>query len=238
MKELSIHTLTHVSFEGLGCIEQWILNNHHLLSYTHLYESHRLPDVNDFDWIIVMGGPMGVYDEVEFPWLVEEKAFIRKAIHNKKTVIGICLGSQLIAEVLGAQVYPNEQKEIGWFDVKLSDTAMKHPLFENFEEQFKVFHWHGDTFDLPAGSDLMMSSDICAHQAFLFQENVLGLQFHLEVTKQSLKGMIEHEKDELIESKAIQSAERITDLTYFSEDNNLKMFQILDYFEGKSLVSR
>ena len=237
MKKLIIHTLFHVSFEGLGCIEQWIDNNHHVVSCTHLYENHSLPNVNDIDWLIVMGGPMGVYDELKYPWLVNEKEFIRKAIDKNKTVIGICLGSQLIAEVLGAKVYPNDQKEIGWFDVKLTDTAMKHPLFGNFEEQFTVLHWHGDTFNTPNESDLLMSSDICVNQAFLFKENVLGLQFHLEVTKQSLNGMIEHEKDELIESNTVQSADMLSDQTLFIEDNNLKMFQILDYFEGKYLVN-
>ena len=231
MRKLSIHTLTHVPFEGLGCIDQWIRNNNHELHYTHVYEDPQFPEITDFDWLIIMGGPMGVSDEEEYPWLVKEKAFIRKAIENRKTVIGIGLGSQLIAEILGAKVYPNDQKEIGWYDVKLTETAMKQPLFGNFEEQFPVFHWHGDTFDIPVGSDLLMSSDICVNQAFLYKKNVLGLQFHLEVTEQSLLGMIENGKDELLESSTIQSAEMITDQTNYIEENNLKMFQILDYFE-------
>ena len=234
MKKLSIHTITHVPYEGLGCIDQWIDNNNHQSGYTRVYEDHRFPDVKDIDWLIVMGGPMGVNDEVEFPWLVKEKAFIRKAIENRKTVIGICLGSQLIAEILGARVYPNDQKEIGWYDIKLTETAMKHPLFGNFEEQFPVFHWHGDTFDIPVGSDLLMSSDICVNQAFIYKKNVLGLQFHLEVTEHSLQGMIANGKKELVESNTIQSAEMITDQTIYIEENNLKMFQILDYFEQQS----
>lgn len=235
MRKLSIHTITHVPFEGLGCIDQWISNNSHQLGYTRVYEDHQFPDIKDIDWVIVMGGPMGVYDEVEYPWLVNEKAFIRKALENRKTVIGICLGSQLIAEILGAKVVPNDQKEIGWYDVKLTETAMKHPLFENFEEQFPVFHWHGDTFEIPVGSDLLMSSDICVNQAFLYKKNVLGLQFHLEVTEQSLQGMIENGKKDLLESSTIQSAETITDQAIYIEENNLKMFQILDYFEQQSI---
>jgi len=235
MRKLTIHTLTHVPYEGLGCIDQWIGNNNHQSGHTHVYEDPGFPEIKDFDWLIVMGGPMGVSDEVEYPWLVKEKDFIRKAIENSKTVIGICLGSQLIAEILGARVYPNDQKEIGWFDVKLTETAMKHPLFGNFEEQFPVFHWHGDTFDIPAGSDLLMSSDICVNQAFLYKQNVLGLQFHLEVTEHSLQGMIGNGKKELLESSTVQSAEMITDQTIYVEENNLKMFQILDYFEQLSL---
>ena len=230
MEKISIHVFVHVPFEGIGCIEQWINKNNHLLSYTHFYENHLLPDLNKIDWLFVMGGPMGVHDEAKYPWLVEEKAFIRKAIDNGKTIIGICLGSQLIAEVLGAKVYPNHHVEIGWFDVQLSKTARKLPLFENFEDQFTVFHWHGDTFDVPAGSDLLMSSDNCIHQAFMYNNKVLGMQFHLEVTEQTLKGMVENEKEELIESTTIQSAERILKETAYIEDNNLKMIQILDYF--------
>ena len=235
MKELSIHCLTHVPFEGPGCIEQWITKNNHQLSFTHFYEHYKLPEINDVDWLIVMGGPMGVYDEAEYPWLAEEKAFIRKAIDGGKTVIGICLGSQLIVEVLGAKVYPNKQKEIGWYDIKLSESAKELPLFKNFEEQFPVFHWHGDTYDLPLGSVQLFSSEVCDNQAFLYKEKVLGLQFHFEVTDQSLKSMVEHGKEELVENSTIQSATHILGHTSPVETNNLKMFQILDYFSKNNL---
>jgi len=233
MNKLSIHALTHVPFEGLGCIEQWIINNNHLLTQTHLYEHHHLPEVPEIDWLIIMGGPMGVHDDVVYPWLAEEKIFIRQAIDAGKTIIGICLGAQLIAEALGARVYPNDQKEIGWFDVKLSETAQKHPLFENFEKKFQVFHWHGDTFDIPFGGDPWISSDRCTNQAFLIHEKVLGLQFHLEVTEQSLKAMVENGTSELTESRDIQPAERILEQSGYIEDNNLKMFRILEYFEHR-----
>jgi len=231
MKKLSIHSLMHVPFEGLGCMEQWITRNNHSLSYTHFYKNHQLPNIDDIDWLIVMGGPMGVYDEAQYPWLAEEKVFIREAIEKGKTVIGICLGSQLIAEVLGAKVYPNKQKEIGWFDVKLSETSKGHPLFVGFEDKFPVFHWHGDTFDLPAGSIHLISSAVCLNQAFLYNDNVLGLQFHFEVTGQTLSGMVKNGLHELAQNETIQSAEQILKQTAYIEANNKKMFQILDYFE-------
>jgi GMP synthase-like glutamine amidotransferase len=234
MKKLSIHTLMHVPFEGLGCIENWIINNHHKLTFTHLYESHEFPDVTEFDWLIVMGGPMSVIDEDTYPWLVEEKSFIQRAIQHGKTVIGICLGSQLIAGVLGAKVYPNYQKEIGWYDVKLTKSAMKHPLFQNFDTKFIVFHWHGDTFDIPERSVQLMSSDICINQAFLFKENVLGLQFHFEVTESSLLKMVKYGKEELVKNDTIQPEGQILEQTGYIESNNRKMFQILDYFENIS----
>jgi len=181
MKNIAV--IMHVPFEGLGCIEQWITKNNHSVTYIRLYEKHELPDMNAIDWLIVMGGPMGVYDEAIYPWLSEEKTFIKQAIEAGKTVLGICLGSQLIAEVLGAKVYPNKQKEIGWFDVALSERAKTDSLFAGFEDKFPVFHWHGDTFDLPEGSKHLISSEVCKNQAFLYNDKVLGLQFHFEVTE-------------------------------------------------------
>jgi GMP synthase-like glutamine amidotransferase len=180
-----------------------------------------------------MGGSMSVNDETKYPWLVEEKEFIRTSIKKGKTVIGICLGSQLIAEVLGAKVYPNQQKEIGWFDVKLTEKAKSLQLFNGFEDEFSVFHWHGDTYDLPPGSTLLFGSAVCTNQAFLFNDKVLGLQFHFEVTSQMLREMVEHGKSELVESETVQSVKRILEQKEFIESNNNKMFQILDYFEGK-----
>jgi GMP synthase-like glutamine amidotransferase len=228
MKKLAIHVFMHVPFEGLGCIEQWISKNNHTVSYTQFYEDYKLPGIDDIDWLIVMGGPMGVYDEAIYSWLAEEKAFIKQAIDKGKTILGICLGSQLIAEVLGAKVYPNKQKEIGWFDVSLSETAKTHPLLAGFEESFPVFHWHGDTFDLLVGSSHLISSDVCKNQAFLYNEKVLGLQFHFEVTPETLRGMVENGTGELIESETIQSADKILSTAGFIASNNRKMHQILD----------
>lgn len=222
----------HVPFEGLGCIEPWISANGHSATFTPFYQEYQLPDMNDIDWLIVMGGPMGVYDEEIYPWLIDEKKFIREAIDNGKTVIGICLGSQLIAEVLGSSVYPNKQKEIGWFDIKITNEGQQSPILKGFEEEFPVFHWHGDTYDLPTGSKLLFSSKVCENQAFLLNEKVLGLQFHFEVTDESMKEMVEHGKSELLENETIQSAEKILKNTSFIEANNLKMFQILDYLQN------
>jgi GMP synthase-like glutamine amidotransferase len=230
-KKLKIHTLQHVSFEGLGCINQWITTKGHTVNYTKLYDNPQFPVLDEFDWLIVMGGPMGVYDEAMYPWLKEEKEFIRRAIESGKTIVGICLGSQLIAEVLGAKVYPNKRKEIGWFDIQKTEFAKSQPLLEQIEEQFTVFHWHGDTFDLPAGSERLFSSAVCLNQAFLYKKKVLGLQFHFEVTSHTLKEMIENGMSELVEDKTIQSATKILEQTNYIDSNNQKMFQILDYLE-------
>jgi GMP synthase-like glutamine amidotransferase len=226
MKNIAV--FMHVPFEGLGCIERWITKNNHTVSFTRFYEDDKLPDIDIIDWLIVMGGPMGVYDEAVYPWLAEEKAFIKKAIEAEKKVLGICLGSQLIAEVLGAKVYPNKQKEIGWFDVTLSEKANAASLFDGFENKFPVFHWHGDTFDLPEGSKNLLSSEVCKNQAYLFNDKVLGLQFHFEVTEETLQGMVEHGASELVESKTIQSADQILSTTEYIAANNQRMHQILD----------
>ena len=230
-KKLKIHTLQHVSFEGLGCIDQWITIKGHSVNYTKLYDNPQFPTLVEFDWLIVMGGPMGVYDEAIYPWLKKEKEFIRRAIERGKTIVGICLGSQLIAEVLGAKVYPNKQKEIGWFDIQKTEFAKSQPLLEQIEEQFTVFHWHGDTFDLPTDSERLFSSAVCLNQAFLYKKKVLGLQFHFEVTSHTLKEMIENGMSELVEDKTIQSAAKILKQTNYIDSNNQKMFQILDYLE-------
>jgi GMP synthase-like glutamine amidotransferase len=235
MNKLKIQVLQHVPFEGLGCIAQWIKENNHRVNYTRFYEKeYQLPETGKFDWLILMGGPMGVYNEATYPWLSAEKKFIREAIDRGKTVIGICLGSQLIAEVLGARVYPNKQKEIGWFDVQFTEEAKTQPAFLDFTNEFPVFHWHGDTYDLPAGSIHLLSSKVCSHQAYLFNGKVLGLQFHLEVTEQSLREMLENGKNELVEGETIQTVEGILMQTGHIESNNIRMFQILDYFSGKT----
>jgi GMP synthase-like glutamine amidotransferase len=224
----------HVSYEGLGCIETWIRKNNHSVSYSKLYEGSKLPELEDFDWLIVMGGPMGVYDESNFPWLKAEKKLIRQAIDSDKTVIGICLGSQLIAEVLGTKVFSNNQKEIGWFDIQQVFENRNHPILKSFIPKFPVFHWHGDTFDLPTGSIRLFESEVCTNQAFIYQENVLGLQFHFEVTAETMKEMLENGKEELVKNETIQSAEEILLQAANIEVNNQRMFSILDYFQQKT----
>lgn len=179
---MRVHWLQHADHEGLGCIERWLRARGHRLSGTQLQHGESLPDVNDFDWLIVMGGPMNIYEHDRYPWLIGEKLLIRDACVKKKQVLGICLGSQLLADVLGGPVTENEEPEIGWFDVLLSDDARTSPCLADFPEKFQAFHWHGDTFSYPPGATPLMSSEACACQAFSWGEGrVLGLQFHLEV---------------------------------------------------------
>lgn len=228
MNHLRIHCFQHVSFEGLGCIDNWIKEKGHSVQYTKFYVDDTLPAINDIDWLIVMGGPMGVYDDKEFTWLPKEKAFIKEAIDANKTVIGICLGSQLIAEVLGAKVYKNTEKEIGWFDVDITAEGKNNRLLEGLEHTFKVFHWHGDTFNLPEHAQHLMQTTVCKNQAFVYKEKVLGLQFHLEVTKETLAAMVTHGRDELTGGNFIQTETELLNYDYLIKSNNTKLFYILD----------
>jgi GMP synthase-like glutamine amidotransferase len=203
---MKIHYLQHVPFEGLGSIEPWIVNRHHVLSSTRFYANDPLPNVEDLDWLIVMGGSMNIYEDRRYPWLTEEKRLIEEAIKQNKTVIGICLGAQLIADVLGAKVYAGQYKEIGWLPIELTAMAQDTAVFNSLPQQLMAFHWHGDTFDLPAGAIHLARSEACQNQAFVYNEKVLGLQFHLESTKGSVQQIVNNCADELVEGKYIQQS--------------------------------
>jgi GMP synthase-like glutamine amidotransferase len=233
MKPLRIHYLQHVPFEGPGYIESWAKSKAHKLSVTRLYEKPEYPNVTEFDWLIVMGGSMSVYDENQYSWLKAEKEFIKSAIEGDKIVIGICLGSQFLAEALGAKVYPNRKKEIGWFPVTKTRQAKKQELLKDIPDSFEVFHWHGDTFDLPPGAVHLFQTDVCPNQAFLFNDKVLGLQFHFETTPVSLNGMICNCRNELTPDDFIQTEQEITAHADLCGRTNVFLTKILDYFAGK-----
>ena len=209
MKKFRIHYFQHVPFEGLGSIGEWISMNGHSLTVTKLFENADFPEISDIDWLIVMGGQMNVYDEEQFPWLKDEKRFIRQAIDAGKTVLGICLGSQLVSSALGAKVYKNRENEIGWFDIELTSLAQSGNLFFDMGSRIKVFHWHGDTFDLPENAILLASSDCTKNQAYVYKNKVLALQFHLEPTLDSLMEMIEGGRDEITTGEYVQNEKEV-----------------------------
>jgi GMP synthase-like glutamine amidotransferase len=165
-----------------------------------------LPDLADLDLIIAMGGPMSVNDEVEFPWLKEEKRFVADAIHGGKAVLGICLGAQLIANALGARVYPGPHKEIGWLEIE--STSDNLDLFR-FPKKATVFHWHGETFDLPLRATRLARSPGCENQAFQVGPRAIGLQFHLETTPESVESLIANCRNELVGGRFIQSEDEL-----------------------------
>jgi GMP synthase-like glutamine amidotransferase len=228
MKKLRIHYFQHVPYEGLGYIEEWISTSGHLLSATKFYEKSSFPAPDEFDFLIIMGGSMSVNDEHRYSWLAEEKAFIRKAIDAGKTVLGICLGSQLVSSALGAKVYRNKEKEIGWFDIELTANNTETDLFPGFERKTRVFHWHGDTFDIPDGAVHLASSDCCKNQAYVYNKKVLALQFHLEPTPDLLSQMLDHGRSDLTKGSYVQTEEEILSRTSLIEDNRKLLFELLD----------
>ncbi len=200
--------MQHVPFEGLGSIHTWLQSMRADVTVTKFFESPTLPDVDDLDLLIIMGGPMSVNDEADHPWLAAEKQFIRSAIENDKAVIGICLGAQLIAGAMGAAVYPNREKEIGWFPIVSTQPDNAEELF-TFPQELLVFHWHGETFDLPDGAMRLARSDACHNQAFQLGRRVIGLQFHLETTPDTARDLVHHCRDELQPSHYVQSEAEI-----------------------------
>ena len=197
---MKLHYLQHVSFEGLGMIEDWAIAQGAEISASQLFNGDPLPNLGSFDWLVIMGGPMGIHDHAEHPWLIAEKEFIRAAIGDGKTVLGICLGAQLIADVLGAKVYPGPQKEIGWFPIRRASGAP-----DLIPEELTVFHWHGDTFDIPAGAIHLASSAACKNQGFIYGDRVVAFQFHMETTKVSMEALIAHCSNELANVDAASS---------------------------------
>jgi len=227
-----IHYLQHVHFEDMGFIEQWALQNGFSVSSTKLFEGEALPSVDSFDWLVIMGGSMSVGDVADNPWLVEEYEFIRSSIERKIPVLGICLGAQLIAHVLGAEVYASGLKEIGWWDVQNAGSATDHKLSKLFEAQKAVFQWHGDTFTLPDNAVLLASSEACVNQAFVYDDSVVALQFHLETTKQSIKKLLTYSAGDLSAGKYVQTVEQINSDEINIESSNQLMSEILNYLNS------
>ncbi|MEL6445904.1 MAG: type 1 glutamine amidotransferase [Bacteroidota bacterium] len=205
-----IAVLQHVSFEGPAHIAAWASSRGLTLDTTRLFAGESTPDVAAIDGLIVMGGPMNIYEEEDYPWLVSEKALVRDAIEAGKPVVGVCLGAQMIADVLGSKVVPVGQKEIGWFPLSLTEAGRSHPVFRAAPASFPVFHWHGETFALPDGAIHLARTSVCETQAFLWKDRVLGLQCHLEMTARSIDAIINgcaHELELAQGQPWVQSAE-------------------------------
>ncbi len=228
----------HVAHEILGTLDPLLRDAGFRIKYVN-FERHpdAEPNLEGYDGLIVLGGPMNV-DEVEsYPNLKTEVDLIKLAIEKEMPVLGVCLGSQLLAKALGAKVTTNSEKEIGWYDVSPTGEGLEDSLLSNFMQTEKIFQWHGDTFDLPKGAKLLASSPLCKNQAFRYGDKVYGFQFHLEVDKpmierwlrvpenkkeiEDLKGKIDPEQ---IKADTPEHISRLNDLSNLVFSDFLELF--------------
>lgn len=229
---MNLHYLQHVPFENPGIILEWAADGKHPVTCTKLYEAYTFPNLAEIDWLIIMGGPMNIYEEEKYPWLKEEKAFIKAAVQADKLIIGLCLGAQLIADVIGGSVIKNPWKEIGWFKVNLTKEAKNHSAFSFLPESPMVFEWHGDTFvNLPADTVLLAYNEACQNQAFAYGNRIFGFQFHLENTWEIIENLMNHCAEDMTEGKYIQTVEEITSQKHLIEQDNVWMRQFLSNLE-------
>jgi len=185
-----VYALIHAASETPGLLGEVLAESGYQVREIHAYKGDSVPEnIDDASALLVMGGPVGVYEADAHPYLREEKQLIADSIDKEIPVLGICLGSQLIASVLGASVYKGKQKEIGWFPVYLEKAGDLDPLFAQLSPAFTGFHWHGDVFDLPKGAVSLARSELTTCQAFRYQDNVYGILCHLEVTPKIIEEM-------------------------------------------------
>jgi GMP synthase (glutamine-hydrolysing) len=201
MNTMSVLILKNVANEGAGTIEDFLCDNH--IDY-RIIEMFRedLPPTADVDTLIIMGGPMSVNESHVYPFIGKEEDSVKDFIRKGKRVFGICLGAQVMAKALGAKVYAGPEKEIGWYDIELQGEGLRdplikrlalHPRAEDFWKKFKVFHWHGETFDLPEGAERIARSELYPNQAFRYGKNAYAFQFHIEVRKETIYEWLKNE---------------------------------------------
>jgi GMP synthase-like glutamine amidotransferase len=195
---MQVLIIKNVFSEGPGTIADFLNSERIPYSICEMSAGDAWPDLGSFTHLLIMGGPMAVYEMHHYPYLVNEALFIDRSIKADKHVLGVCLGAQMVAHVLGAKVYPGQKKEIGWYEVALNPDGMSDPLMSALSlperSAAQVFQWHGDTFDLPRGSVRLASSALFPNQAFRFIDRVYALQFHIEVTPAIVRDWLAQEQ--------------------------------------------
>jgi GMP synthase-like glutamine amidotransferase len=223
--------LQHVHFEGPAYIARW-LRDHDVSYHTvHLYRDEDLPSPEDFDLLVVLGGPMSVNDLEQYPWLRGETVLIAQAIEAGRVVLGVCLGAQLIARALGARVGPGPDREVGWFDVRRDRESDPDNTF-GLPEEFPALHWHGEVCELPAGCRRLASTDICRNQMFCKGTNVLAIQCHLEFRPESVARLAQNCPADLLPGRWVQDEARMLAEEALFESANRRMRTILDRLVG------
>jgi GMP synthase-like glutamine amidotransferase len=225
---MKIRVLQHSSINSLGTIEEYATIKKHVVESTRFYEIKRPPAIDSFDLLIIMGGPMGIYDYKENPWLRDEKDFIKQVIEAEKPVLGICLGAQMVADILDARVYKNRYMEMGWFPVRTIAQEKEIDFLEGLPDEITVFHWHSQTFDLPAGALHLFESDGCKNQGFIYGDRVVALQFHPEVNEERIQSLIERFGDGIADRPFVQKKEEMLGQGKYLAGTREFMFMVLD----------
>ncbi len=240
MTALNIQIFQHVAFEGPAAIEPFFNSKGHRVEVNRLYSGEPAEIDSRTDALVIMGGPMGVGDESKYPWLAEEKRAIESALQKDLPILGICLGAQLLAEVLGAQVKSMGYREIGWFEVEARPEFLEHPLGKSFPPRFTPLHWHGDNFDIPQSAIRLGSSSACANQGFVYGDKHIGLQFHLEFDQKSVKRLARNAAHELTGCGSIHSETEMLEQPQLFECAESLLSNFLDDFidQGKSHANR
>jgi GMP synthase (glutamine-hydrolysing) len=194
----TVCVIQHVECETLGIIGDALKAEDITVRTIRTFERQPIPKkMSEATGLVIMGGPMGVYEQDRYPFLQQEIRLIQHALEEEKPVLGICLGSQLLAAALGAKVTKGKQKEIGWFPVTLTEAAKSDPLWAGVKPTFMAYHWHGDIFELPPGATSLASSELTEYQAFRYGSFAYGLLFHMEITERIIQDMVEGFRDEL-----------------------------------------
>lgn len=229
---LNVQCFMHVPCEGPGVIAGWAREKGHDLRFTRMYNNEPLPVAGAVDLAVIMGGPMNVYDYHVYPWMEDEIKWVERFIGTGKPVLGICLGAQLIAAALDAEVVPGKEKEIGWHTVEFLPALGDFRIWRSLPASRKAFHWHGDTFTIPVGATRIASSRAFPNQGFIFGRQVIALQFHLEVTPEDVAGMVSHFREDLTPAPHVQTAREILAEKKHYRENQELMFRLLDYLSG------
>lgn len=230
-----IHVFQHVAHEGPGLLAEWAAARGHKLRQKPVFEGgEALTALAEGEGLILLGGPMSVHDAATLPWLAAEKAVVRAGVAAGRPVLGICLGAQVLAEVLGGEVSDGPELEIGWFPVRLTTEAQQLPLLAPAPAEITVLHWHGETFSLPPGAVPLGSSVGCNNQGFVWQDKAVGLQFHPEINADLLAEMLRHEGHELTGGgRFVQSADELTaGLAAHGAGVRVWLFGVLDRLFG------
>lgn len=225
---MRIHILQHVYFEGPGYIADWAAKNQHILTFTKFDEAYTIPFPTAIDLLIVLGGPMSVSDTKKYPWICDERDYIYQMAKTGCKILGICFGAQMISSALGMEVFPNKVKEIGWFPI-CKDPGASLDLFNDFPDDLLAFHWHSDTFEIPGRAQRLFYSEACENQGFIMKRHIFALQFHWEVTSESVQQMLNYCGDDLDEGKYVQSAEELLEKPEYFIRVNQHMEQLLNY---------